>query len=102
MPFSNGGYYNYSGLRYNAGQTTGVSIHNSPLGPQGRLPEQEFTIHNEAGAWYDLQGRKLAGRPTQKGVYINKGKKQVVISRWPWTSFELEIFILLYIVNHRK
>ena len=57
------------------GQTTGVSIHNSPLGPQGRLPEQEFIIHNEAGAWYDLQGRKLAGRPTQKGVYINKGKK---------------------------
>ena len=81
MPFSNGGYYNYDGLRYNAGQTTGVSIHNSPLGPQGRLPEQEFTIHNEAGAWHDLQGRKLAGRPTQKGVYINKGKKQVVISR---------------------
>ena len=70
MPFSNGGYYNYDGLLYNAGQTTGVSIHNS-----------QFTIHNEAGAWYDLQGRKLAGRPTQKGVYINKGKKQVVISR---------------------
>ena len=25
--------------------------------------------------WYDLQGRKLQGRPTRKGVYIQNGKK---------------------------
>ena len=25
--------------------------------------------------WYDLSGRRLPGKPTQKGVYINKGKK---------------------------
>ena len=25
--------------------------------------------------WYTLDGRKLNGRPTQKGVYINKGRK---------------------------
>lgn len=28
--------------------------------------------------WYDLQGRKLSGRPTQKGIYIYKGKKQII------------------------
>ncbi len=30
-----------------------------------------------ADTWFDLQGRKLAGKPTQKGVYINNGKKRV-------------------------
>ena len=29
-------------------------------------------------AWYDLQGRKLDGEPTQSGVYIKNGKKVVV------------------------
>ena len=28
--------------------------------------------------YYDLQGRKFNGKPTQKGVYINKGKKIIV------------------------
>ena len=28
--------------------------------------------------WYDLNGRKLDGKPTQKGVYIYKGKKVVI------------------------
>ena len=27
--------------------------------------------------WYDLQGRKLEGKPSEKGVYIYKGKKVV-------------------------
>lgn len=32
---------------------------------------------NEA-AWYDLGGRKLNGKPAQKGVYIKNGKKVVI------------------------
>ena len=28
--------------------------------------------------WFDLNGRQLSGKPTQKGVYIHRGKKQVV------------------------
>ena len=28
--------------------------------------------------WYDLQGRKLGGKPTRKGLYINSGKKIIV------------------------
>ena len=28
--------------------------------------------------WFDLNGRQLNGKPTQKGVYIHRGKKQVV------------------------
>ena len=30
------------------------------------------------GDWYDLNGRKLQGVPTKKGVYIMNGKKVVV------------------------
>ncbi len=29
-------------------------------------------------AWFDLQGRRLTGKPTEKGVYINNGKKVVI------------------------
>lgn len=28
--------------------------------------------------WYDLSGRKLVGKPTAKGVYINSGRVMVV------------------------
>lgn len=31
-----------------------------------------------ADAWYDLSGRKLQGKPTKSGVYINSGKKVVI------------------------
>ena len=29
-------------------------------------------------AWYSLDGVRLSGKPTQRGMYINKGKKIVV------------------------
>ena len=51
----------------NFGDEEPTSIHNS-----------QFIIHNEAGAWYDMQGRRLGGKPTSAGVYINKGKKIVI------------------------
>jgi len=28
--------------------------------------------------WFTLDGRRLQGQPTQKGVYINNGKKVVI------------------------
>ena len=35
-------------------------------------------MDNEAGAWYDLNGRRLSGKPTAKGLYIMKGRKVVI------------------------
>ncbi len=32
----------------------------------------------ENGTWYDLNGRKLSGKPAQKGIYINNGKKTII------------------------
>ena len=38
----------------------------------------QLTIDNEAGAWYTLDGRRLNGKPTTKGIYINNGKKIII------------------------
>ena len=37
----------------------------------------QLIIDNSDGSWYTLDGKKLSGEPTQKGVYIIKGKKVV-------------------------
>ena len=40
----------------------------------GSIENGKLTIDN----WYDLNGRKLQGMPTKKGIYILNGKKVVV------------------------
>ena len=35
-------------------------------------------IDHRSEAWYDLQGRRLSGKPTRKGLYIRNGKLKVV------------------------
>ncbi|MBR1410458.1 MAG: hypothetical protein IJ580_05100 [Prevotella sp.] len=32
----------------------------------------------ESGSWYDMSGRRLSGKPTVKGVYINSGRKIII------------------------
>ena len=44
-----------------------ATIHNTP-----------FTLHNEADAWFSLDGRRLNSKPAISGVYINNGRKVVV------------------------
>jgi len=41
------------------------------------IDNSRFTIDNSDDAWYSLDGKKLQGEPTKKGVYINRGKKVV-------------------------
>lgn len=48
------------------GQTTGIGSLNVSTGEV------------KADVWYDLQGRRLPGRPSGKGVYIQNGRKVVV------------------------
>lgn len=36
------------------------------------------TLSQGEGAWYTLDGRKLNGMPTQKGLYIHNGKKIIL------------------------
>ena len=49
-------------------ESTGiVSVHSS-----------QSIVHSEADAWYTLDGRKLQGKPTKKGMYIVGGRKVVI------------------------
>ena len=41
------------------------------------IDNSQLTIDNEAGAIYDLSGRKLNAAPKRKGVYVKDGKKVV-------------------------
>ena len=42
----------------------------------GSVESLEFRVESEG--WYTLTGVKLEGKPTEKGVYINNGKKMVI------------------------
>ena len=48
-------------------QATGISL-SSLLSP----------LSSNENTWYSLDGRRLTGKPTQKGVYINNGRKVVI------------------------
>lgn len=37
-----------------------------------------FTLHSSFQGWYTLDGRQLSGKPTQKGIYVNNGKKVAI------------------------
>jgi uncharacterized repeat protein (TIGR02543 family) len=50
------------------GQTTAIGTIDTKTG--------EMTFDNEA--WYTLDGVRLSGKPTKKGLYINNGKKIVI------------------------
>ena len=34
--------------------------------------------HGASGEWYSIDGRRLSGRPAQRGVYIRNGKKMLI------------------------
>ena len=38
---------------------------------------QSSMLNVQSDSWYDLQGRRLSGRPTKKGLYLFNGKKVV-------------------------
>ena len=42
------------------------------------IDNENRIIVNEAEGWYSLDGRKLSGKPSAKGVYIRDGKKIVI------------------------
>ena len=51
-----------------SGETTAIGTLDTKTG--------EVTFDNEA--WYTLDGVRLSGKPSSKGIYINNGKKVVI------------------------
>ena len=54
-------------ISFNVENETGIESYLSPL-----------TSHLSPLIWYDLQGRRLKGVPTRKGIYVNSGKKIII------------------------
>ena len=67
LGFENGGYYNETGLMSNVLYTYTTAI--TPL---------RTTPSVQNAVIYDLQGRKIQGEPTKKGIYIIGGNKVVI------------------------
>lgn len=63
--------YDYSGF-YDASAIS--TIMNTALS-MASLPTNVKTADDK---WYTLDGRRLNGKPTQRGIYINNGKKAVI------------------------
>ena len=49
-----------------------------PVSPEANQISTLSRLGAKADAWYDLNGRRLSGKPTAKGLYIHKGKAHIV------------------------
>ena len=50
-------------------------------GQLGFVPTSILSIHDapaDHDGWYDLQGRKFTNKPTDRGIYIHQGNKEVI------------------------
>ena len=50
----------------------------SVTGGTTSIDDLPSTFDHESGDWYSIDGRRLNGMPTQKGVYIKNGKKTII------------------------
>ncbi len=48
-----------------------------PTDGVGEVQGPKFKVQGE-DSWYDLDGRRISGKPTQRGIYINNGHKVVI------------------------
>ena len=85
-------YYPLSGARVNACRAyfqlcgitagdilSGVKMYFGDEDDATSIDHSTLTIdHYEEDTWYDLSGRKLSGKPSQKGFYIYNGRKEAV------------------------
>ena len=63
-----------------------LPLTNIQLSADGRISFEVVTtgmnlapvLSQGEGDWYDLQGRRLQGRPQRRGIYIHKGKKESI------------------------
>ena len=71
------GYFKLNGLT--AGEITSGAIElNFGEDEATRILTTNYTNDTNSDAWFTLDGRKLDGKPTQRGIYINNGKKVAI------------------------
>ncbi len=62
-------------MKFAEDETTGIQP--PTISPEGERAEA-FPREGLDGVWYTVDGRKLSGKPTRKGLYIFNGKKTVI------------------------
>ena len=65
---STGGWKDFTNIIEKPADPTGISS----------VDNSQSATGNEAGDWYTIDGRKLSGKPAQKGIYIVNGRKVAV------------------------
>ena len=60
------------------GETNGIGTIDTKTGEVTFFDEQSGKAERDSEAWYTLDGVRLDGKPTQKGLYINNGRKIVI------------------------
>ena len=66
------GYFEVEGLT-----SAGIKQFNTNLGDEDPTSIADINVVDNSD-WYDLSGRKLAGKPSMKGIYVNGGRKVTV------------------------
>ncbi len=51
---------------------------NSEVTAIGRLQTKTGEVTFDSDAWYSLDGQRIEGKPTRKGIYVNNGKKVII------------------------
>ena len=69
------GYFELIG--YTAGEGNGVKIFTN-LDDDDATGIANIEKAENTGDWYDISGRKLAGKPSVKGIYVNGGRKVTI------------------------
>lgn len=87
--YDNFGFWNYRGNQISpfrayipksnlaSGAKNGFSLFFPENGTTG-IARMANSNAAEEGAWYTLSGVRLNGKPTEKGIYVNNGKKTVI------------------------
>ena len=69
------GYFELIG--YTAGEGNGVKIFTN-LDDDDATGIANLNEVKDSSNWYDISGRKLAGKPSVKGIYVNGGRKVTI------------------------
>ena len=69
-------YWDTSGLMTNEGRLKVTNVPTAIDNVQWSMVNGQCSMFN--GQWFTLDGRRLQGKPTQKGIYIRNGKKVIV------------------------
>jgi len=70
------GYFQLIGIT--AGEASGVKFYTNLDDEDPTGISLTPTLSEGEGEWYDLGGRKLAGKPSMKGIYVNGGRKVTI------------------------